>query len=124
MAQPENILTRTDDFIKWFLPKVELMPRNFKFLFGDRMIEMQLDLLERFLEAYYSREKVRPLTAANLQIEKLRHLLKICVDMRWLGLAQYEFAIRELNAIGGMAGGWLRHARPTTPAALDMHAAE
>ena len=111
MADSENILTRTDDFIKWFLPKVERMPRNFKFLFGDRLIQMQLDLLERLIEAYYSRDKTRPLGAANLQIEKLRHLLRICADMHWLALPQYEFAIRELNAIGAMAGGWLRQAR-------------
>ena len=33
----ENVLTRTDDFIKWFLPKIEKFPRNYKFLFGDRL---------------------------------------------------------------------------------------
>ncbi len=70
------------------------MPRNFKFLFGDRLIQMMLDFLERLHEAYYSRKKVSPLTAANLQIEKLRHLLKICVDMNWLALAQYEFDLK------------------------------
>jgi hypothetical protein len=111
MANSENVLTRTSDLMKWLLPKIEQMPRNFKFLFGDRVIQMLLDLLERLLEAYYSREKAHPLTAANLQIEKLRHLLRICVDMRWLSLPQYEFATRELNAIGGMVGGWLRHSQ-------------
>jgi hypothetical protein len=37
MATKENVLTRTDDFIKWFLPKIEKFPRNYKFLFGDRL---------------------------------------------------------------------------------------
>src|ERR1039458_10019521 len=37
MARSENVLTRTDDFIKWFLPKIEKFPRNYKFLFGDRL---------------------------------------------------------------------------------------
>ena len=37
MAVKENVITRTDDFIKWFLPKLEKFPRNYKFLFGDRM---------------------------------------------------------------------------------------
>ena len=36
MPVKENVLTRTDDFIKWFLPKIETFPRNYKFLFGDR----------------------------------------------------------------------------------------
>ena len=41
-----NVLARTDDFIKWFLPKIEKFPRNHEFLFGDRLVEIQLDLLE------------------------------------------------------------------------------
>ena len=45
MASRENILTKTDDFIKWFLPKIEAMPRNYKFLFGDRIVQLQLDML-------------------------------------------------------------------------------
>jgi hypothetical protein len=43
MPAKENILTHTDDFIKWFLPKLEKFPRNYKFLFGDRMVQLQLD---------------------------------------------------------------------------------
>ena len=35
MPVKENVLTRTDDFIKWFLPKIEKLPRNYKFLFGS-----------------------------------------------------------------------------------------
>jgi hypothetical protein len=111
MAAKEDVITRTSDFIKWFLPKVEKMPRNFKFLFGDRMLQLQLDLLEDLIEAYYSREKVKPLTAANLRIEKLRRLLRISTEMQWISLPQFEFATRELNEIGGMTGGWIRHSK-------------
>ena len=108
MAEKENVITRTSDFIKWFLPKVEKMPRNFKFLFGDRMLKLLIDLLEDLIEAYYSREKLKPLTTANLRIEKMRHLLRISTDMQWISLPQFEFATRELNEIGGMTGGWIR----------------
>ena len=111
MAEKENVITRTSDFIKWFLPKVEKMPRNFKFLFGDRMLKLLLDLLEDLIEAYYSREKLKPLTTANLRIEKLRRLLRISTDMQWISLPQFEFATRELNEIGGMTGGWMRHTK-------------
>ena len=58
MAIKENVLTRTDDFIKWFLPKIEKFPRNYKFLFGDRLVEIQFDLLENLIEADYQKEKL------------------------------------------------------------------
>ncbi len=52
MPAKENILTHTDDFIKWFLPKLEKFPRSYKFLIGDRMVQLQLDLLEHLIEAF------------------------------------------------------------------------
>jgi hypothetical protein len=44
MPAQENVLTRTGDFIKWFLPKIEKFRRNYKFLFGDRLAQIQLDI--------------------------------------------------------------------------------
>ncbi|MEZ5400670.1 MAG: diversity-generating retroelement protein Avd [Bryobacteraceae bacterium] len=108
MADKENILTKTDDFITWFLPKVEKFPRNYKFLIGDRVVQLQLDLLENLIEAYYQKQKLPPLRSANITIEKLRRLMKICTLMNFLSPSQLEFATRSLNEIGGMVGGWVR----------------
>jgi hypothetical protein len=47
MAACTHFLTLTADFIRWFLPKIEKFPRNYKFLFGDRLVSIQLDLLEK-----------------------------------------------------------------------------
>ena len=108
MADSENVITKTADFIRWSLPRIEKMPRNFKFLFGDRILAIQIDLMERLIEAYYGKEKLKPLAAANIQIEKLRQLFRICTDMQWLTPQQFEFVSRELNHIGGLVGGWVR----------------
>jgi hypothetical protein len=108
MATKENVLTRTDDFIKWFLPKLEKFPRNYKFLFGDRLVEIQLDVLENLIEAYYQKEKLVNLRQANIGVEKLRHLLQISTEMRFLSFDQLEYATRSLNQIGSLIGGWIR----------------
>ena len=108
MATKENVLTRTDDFIKWFLPKIEKFPRNYKFLFGDRLVKIQLDLLENLIEAYYQKDKLVKLRAANVELEKLRHLLQISTEMRFISLDQLEYATRALNQIGSLVGGWIR----------------
>ena len=108
MPTQENVITKTNDFIVWFLPKIEKFPRNYKFLLGDRLVEIQLNLLERLIEAYYTKDKRSSLRAANVAIEKLRHMLRLCVEMRFLSVAQLEFATRALQDIGSMVGGWLR----------------
>ena len=78
------------------------------FVFGDRLVQIQLELLERLIEAYYGRDKLPALRAANIELEKLRHLLQIATEMRWLALRQLEYATRELNTIGSLIGGWIR----------------
>ena len=126
MAETENVITKTTDFIQWFLPKVTKMPRDVKFLFGDRIIRLQLDLLEVLIDAYYSAQgpaKLQALSTANLQIEKLRHLIRISTDMRWLTPQQFEFATREMNTIGGMVGGWRRSLGRNASKAPPQHSA-
>ena len=103
MAAKENLLTRTDDFITWFLPKIEKFPRNYKFLIGDRLVELQLDFLEQLIEAYYGKEKLPHLRRANVQLEKLRHLLQISTEMRFIGLQQLEYATKTGGAAGRAA---------------------
>ncbi len=108
MATQENAITKTGDFMKWFLPKLEAFPRNAKFLFGDRIVALQLSLLEKLIEAYYGNPKLASLKAANIEIEKLRQLIRICSDLRYISIKQLEFATAALNETGGMTGGWIR----------------
>ena len=64
--------------------------------------------MENLIEAYYQKEKLAPLRSANIGLEKLRHLLHISAELRFLSLDQLEFATRALNQIGSMVGGWIR----------------
>ena len=61
-------------FVLWLVPTVEKFPRRQKFLLGDRLQATALDVLERLVEATYTRDRRRHLNAANLGIEKLRFL--------------------------------------------------
>jgi len=108
MPAKENLLTLTDDFLVWFLPKLEKFPRNYKFLFGERLVGIQLDLLEELIEAYYGKDKLPRLRAANVELEKLRHLLRVSTEMKFLSLRQLEYATRALEKIGSLLGGWIR----------------
>jgi hypothetical protein len=67
---------------------------------GNRLVEFQLDLLEKLVEAYYRKEKLEQLRSAKIAIEKLRHLLQIATEMRFMSLRQLEFTTGEPNQIG------------------------
>lgn len=110
-------LEHMQQFLVWLVPTVEKFPRSQKFLLGDRIQSTALDVLERLVEATYTRARGRPLQAANLGLEKLRILFRLAAELRMLDLRRYEFAARSLDEIGRMIGGWIKADRNTGEAA-------
>lgn len=108
MAQKENLLTRLEDFMVWFLPHLEKFPRNYKFLIGDRAVKILLDILEDVADAYYSHEKLVKLQRANIGLEKFRRILAVCVRMRFLTAKQLAYASNRMHEIGSDLGGWMK----------------
>jgi hypothetical protein len=107
-------------FIVWLTPALTHIPRAQKFLLGDRIQTTALDVLERLLEATYSRDRRQPLRDANLGIEKLRFFCRLAYDLRFWDVKRYEHAARTLDEVGRFIGGWAKadnSARPTE----DVH---
>ena len=63
-----------------------------------------LDVLERLVEATYTRDRRRHLTAANLGIEKPRFLCRLAKDLGHLDDRRYEQAARALDETGRLVG--------------------
>jgi len=55
-------------------PLLDKFPRSRRFTLGERLEARLLSVLERVVEAAYSREKRASLTRANLDLEMARHL--------------------------------------------------
>ena len=93
-------------FLVWLVPTVKRFPRRQKFLLGDRIQTSALDVLERLIEATYTRRRENALAGANLGIEKLRFLCRLARDLRYLDPRRYEHAARSLDETGRLVGGW------------------
>jgi hypothetical protein len=95
-------------FLLWLVPTVEKFPKSQKFLLGDRIQATALDVLERLVEATYSRRRQHHLAAANLGIDKMPLLFRLASDLHHLDLRRYEFVARSLDEIGSLIGGWVK----------------
>ena len=93
-------------FAVWLVPTVENVPRRQKFLLGDRLQATALDVLERLIEATYTRDRRGHLNAANLGIEKLRLLCRLAKNLGHLDQRRYEHAAHSLDETGRLIGGW------------------
>ncbi|MBU4455785.1 four helix bundle protein, partial [Patescibacteria group bacterium] len=67
-----------------------------------------LDILEDIVEARYTRERRAILRRLNLRLEKMRVLLRLCHERRFLPTQGYEHGFRLLAESGRMVGGWMR----------------
>ena len=99
---------KTYQFLLWLIPTVDKFPRSQKFLLGDRIQGLALDVLEHLIDATYSKNPTPHLASTNLLLEKLRYLFRLAIDLHHLNLHRYEFAARAIDEIGRLVGGWIK----------------
>ena len=102
-------------YITWLVPVLEQFPRSQRFLLGDRLQGLALDLLEALVEAQYRKAPRAELQRANLLLEKQRLLWRVAYNLRHADVRRYEHAAREIDEIGRRIGAWLRKLGPAVP---------
>jgi hypothetical protein len=102
------VITRAFDLAREMTRRTRTLPRDLKFVLGDRMLTTAYDILDTLLEAKYSRAKKALLQRANLLLERLRFQVRLCVEEHLISLRQYEYVSALINDVGRMVGGWAR----------------
>ena len=86
------VLVNWYDWTRWVLDRVDAFPKNQRFVFGQRLADHTIDVLELLVEAAYSADKVALLTVANRRIELLRWLVRLAKERKLFTPKQYEFS--------------------------------
>lgn len=103
--QPPILLVKWYEYSKWLLERIENFPKNQRFIFGQRLADHALVILELLVEAAYSSQKVELLRTANRKLEVLRWLVRMAKDRELFTLSQYEFSSKALLS---SARSWAR----------------
>ena len=109
MPKPPNelpIFVKWMDFLDWLMLTTDRFPKSARFTFADRIINLALDVCDDLIEARYSQQKTPFLNNANLRLEKLRVLMRLCQKQHYISYKRYEYAISSINEVGQMVGGW------------------
>lgn len=96
------------EFLNWLFLTTEKFPKKARFTLSERLNNLGLDMVEDLVEARYSKEKWRILQRSNLRLEKMRVLLRICYEQKFISQNNYKHAMYSLHEVGSMLGGWLR----------------
>ena len=109
------ILQKTYDFVKWYVPILNHLPRTHKYLLGDRLITNLYAFLEDLVQAQYQHEKLEILTRLNRQLEVIRYQTRLLHDFKVMKIQRYENVSKLMNEIGTDLGGWIRQQKKKTP---------
>jgi len=119
-----NALTKTYDLLLWIIPQLEKFPKSQKYLLGDRIETVLLDIMDLIIQSIYTKNKASFLKKANLKIEKLRYLIRLTTDLKYLSIKKYEYVSRCLNEIGSEIEGWLKYQKAKDEKTSCKHLSE
>lgn len=105
---PPVVYTRFESFLRWLLQRTEKFPRRAAHTLRQRIDTLALDVFERLIEARYTRDRAPILRQINLDLEKLRLLLRLAHEQAVLDPRAFRHACTELWEVGRMVGGWQR----------------
>ena len=111
-AKEIPLLPKLYDAIVWYSRKLAKYPKTFKYNIGERIMNSFLATLEFVIETQYASEKKSAyLRKANIELEKLRFLIRLSKDLQCISLDEYEHVSGLLVEMGKMIGGWEKYSR-------------
>ena len=105
------VFAHWERFATWLFERTAGFPRRLRHSLTQRIEQRTLDVHEALVEARYGRGRVAALERANLDLERLRLLLRMARDLNALPRGSAEHAFAQVDEAGRMVGGWLKHAQ-------------
>jgi len=108
-AAQSPIFVKTHDLLLWLLAHTGKFPKSERFRLAKRVEDSAFRFFDLIARATKSGEKRRSvLLEADLELDRLRLNVRLCVELKLLTGAQYEYAAGLLVEIGKLLGGWIK----------------
>ena len=103
------IFVKTFDLLKWVLKRTEKFPKSQRFFLAKRINDTLLDFYEALVKATVNKKQTgMALKEADVLLTRLRHYIRLAMEMGYLSFKQYEYAAREISEVGRLLGGWIQ----------------
>ena len=108
-AQTQSpIFAKSHDLLMWLLQHTAKFPKSERFRMAKRVEDSAFGFYDLIARATKARDKRRTLLEADLELDRLRLNVRLCVELKLLTPAQYEHAAGILVEIGKLLGGWIK----------------
>ncbi|MDO8592694.1 MAG: four helix bundle protein [bacterium] len=86
--------------------RVNDFPRTHKHSIGEKLKKIAYDLMELIIEANSAKEKTEFLRRSEVVLEKLKIYIRLCYDLKILGIKGFEYLCRTTDDIGRQINKW------------------
>ncbi|ACF44390.1 diversity-generating retroelement protein Avd [Pelodictyon phaeoclathratiforme] len=104
------IVKKAYDFSKWLLLHTGKFPKSYRFSIAVRIENSILEFTELVAVANMRNVKRPLLEQADEVLTRLRILVRLSFDMKFISLNSYEFGSSQISELGKMLGGWIKKA--------------
>ena len=108
MTQELIIFKKAYDFSKWLFGHTNKFPKSHRFSIAVRLENGMLEFLRLVTIANHRRQKLPLLREADEELLMIRIYIRLSHDLKFITTSSYEYAIRQLEEIGKMLGGWIK----------------
>lgn len=105
------IFQKIYDFLLWLYPLINKIPKSHRMVLGRRLEEIGINLLLLSIEANKIRDNSRKVVQKQIsdELDKLRILIRLTKDLRFMSITQYQHASEKINEIGKILYGWMNY---------------
>lgn len=103
-----TIYQKTYDLILYALPIINRFPKSQRFVLGQQLQNGLIELSVMIVQANKIKNKLQKLYEIDVELEKLRLLIRLAKDLKFMPLHKYELHGQRLNEIGRLLGGWIK----------------
>lgn len=103
-----RIVVAAYDLVLELYPTVRSFPKSQQYLLGRRIEETALEILLGLVAANTVRNKLSRLPDVDQEVEKLRFLVRLSADLKFISARRYAALAERVDEIGRMLGGWIK----------------
>ena len=102
------------DLMLYSFPIIGRFPQNQRYVLGQQIENAMLAIGMMIVHANKLRQKKGKLYEIDMELEKLRFLIRLAKDLKMMSVSKYGHHCERLDEIGRLLGGWLKSADSAT----------
>ncbi|MDI6813430.1 MAG: diversity-generating retroelement protein Avd [Desulfitobacteriaceae bacterium] len=108
MTEDLIIYQKVYDLILYAFPILNRFPKNQRFVLAQQIQNSMLEIQKKIVEANKLRNRRRLQFEIDIELDKLKLLIRLSKDLKLIDVKKYEQFTIRLTEIGRLLGGWMR----------------